>query len=75
MDVVRRIKTRVRLLAGFVLALGVLTITGGATTAQGTTGPYWFDNISQCKDRCVSMDFPNCRCFKLEPIIIEVPKK
>ena len=78
MNVVRRIKNRIQLVAMVVLALGALAITGGVMTAQegedehGTTGPYWFDSISKCVDPCPSLDYANCRCFKMKPIVVEV---
>jgi len=81
MNVVRRLRTRIPLVAMVLLALGALAMTGRVMTAQegedddGTTGPYWFDSISKCVDPCPSLDYPTCRCFKMKPIVVVVDKK
>ncbi|MDE0130969.1 MAG: hypothetical protein OXQ32_01735 [bacterium] len=67
MNVARRLRTRIPLVAMVVLALGALAMTGRVMAQEGgdddgTTGPYWFD-------------YPTCRCFKLKPIVVVVDKK
>ena len=78
MNVARRLRTRIPLVAMVVLALGALAMTGRVMAQEddnGTTGPYWFDSISKCVDPCPSLDYPTCRCFKLKPIVVVVDKK
>lgn len=56
-----------------VLAVGAML--GGlslaaSVDAQAEGNPYWIDHISVCRDPCPSMQFENCRCIKLDPVIV-----
>jgi hypothetical protein len=54
-------------------AAGVLTglVLSAAGSAQPEpTNPYWIDHISVCRDPCPSLEFENCRCIKLRPVIV-----
>ncbi len=54
-----------------VLTAGIAAMMVTRSRAQAT-GPYWFDRFSKCVDPCPGLDFPNCRCFVLPEIVIEV---
>ena len=76
MNAARTLKTRCALMAMVVLALGALTMAGRFLTAQeGTTGPYWFDTVSQCWEHCPGLEWDNCRCYRLPPIVVKPPPK
>lgn len=77
MNAAHTLKTRVPLVVMAVLAIGALAMAGRGMTAQGggTTGPYWYSMDSMCTRLCPGLEWDNCRCYRLPPIVVRPPPK
>ena len=51
-------------------ALAALVLSAKGDAQSEPLNPYWIDHISVCRDLCPSMEFENCRCIKLKPIVV-----
>ncbi len=67
METVRR---RARAVVAAAGVLGGITLSVAGNGQSQPTNPYWIDHISVCRDPCPSMEFENCRCIKLQPVIV-----
>lgn len=58
--------------AGLALAgaLGGLALSATGNAQSAPSNPYWIDHISVCRDPCPTMTLENCRCIKLQPVVV-----
>lgn len=59
------------LLAACAAIAATATALSTGRDAQAQEGKlYWADDISMCEDPCPKLVYFNCRCVKMDPIII-----